>query len=399
MSKLKENIKGITLVTLVVTIIVLLILSGIAINLSLGEDGIFKKAKEGTEIYENASLNEKIEIDKISNYIDNILNNEEYEEVKTVEEAISTGHVFKYNTVIKDEYENNIKVPAGFKVASDSGTNALEGIVIEDANAGDSITSGSQYVWIPIGNVKTDKSGGTKIIELGRYTFDVTTGKETIVQNAEEYTNVETISNYYQELTSSNYGNGIAKNLGDFLDKAKNSNGYYIGRYETGDGNAENIDSAGGSNENAKAVVKKGIITYGHLPQETASQVAKDMYSGNNNFTSDIVNSYAWDTAIVFIQNFSGDTDYSIQPGKSTTGEWAETGENRLASDRQVDVRCNIYDMAGNLWEWSSETSINEGKPCTARGGGFNSENTPLYRGSYSLNYVQSGGFRTILYL
>ncbi len=123
------------------------------------------------------------------------------------------------------------------------------------------------------------------------------------------------------------------------------------------------------------------------------------MYSGNNNFTSDIVNSYAWDTAIVFIQNFSGDADYSIQPGKSTTGEWAETGENRLASDRQVDVRCNIYDMAGNLWEWSSETSINEGKPCTARGGGFNSENTPLYRGSYSLNYVQSGGFRTILYL
>ena len=400
--KLKRDIKGITLVALVVTIIVLLILAGVAISFTLGEDGIFKRAQDASKIYENASLNEKTEIDKISNYIDEILNKEneeEIEDVKTVEEAINTGHVFKQNTVIKDAYGNNIKVPAGFKVAEDSGANVLEGIVIEDVNAGDSITSGSQYVWVPIGNVKTNQSGDSKLIELGRYTFDGTTGKETIAQSAEEYKNVEKISDYYQELISSSYGNGIAKKLGDFLDKAKNSNGYYIGRYETGDGNAESADTAGGNNENAKAVVKKSIITYGHIPQETASQVAKDMYSGNNNFTADIVNSYAWDTAIVFIQNFSGDTDYSIQPGKSTTGEWSKTGESILASDGQIDERCNIYDMAGNLWEWSSETSINDGKPCTSRGGGYNSENTPLYRGSHSLNFVQSGGFRTILYL
>ena len=56
--------KGITLVALVVTIIVLLILAGVTISFSLGEDGIFKKAKEGTEIYQNASKNEKVEIDK-----------------------------------------------------------------------------------------------------------------------------------------------------------------------------------------------------------------------------------------------------------------------------------------------------------------------------------------------
>ena len=57
--KIKEEIKGITLVALVVTIIVLLILSGVAISLSIGEDGIFKRTGEGAETYKNASENEK----------------------------------------------------------------------------------------------------------------------------------------------------------------------------------------------------------------------------------------------------------------------------------------------------------------------------------------------------
>ena len=73
MNKVKKEIKGITLVALVVTIIVLLILAGVAISFTLGEEGIFKRAKEGAEIYQNASENEKIELDKVSNYIQNIL--------------------------------------------------------------------------------------------------------------------------------------------------------------------------------------------------------------------------------------------------------------------------------------------------------------------------------------
>ena len=80
--KIKEEIKGITLVALVVTIIVLLILAGVAISLSIGEDGIFKRAGEGAETYKNASENEKIELDKVSNYIGDYLNgnNKEDEE-------------------------------------------------------------------------------------------------------------------------------------------------------------------------------------------------------------------------------------------------------------------------------------------------------------------------------
>ena len=86
--KLKKQVKGITLVALAVTIIVLLILSGVAITLGIGEDGIFRRAKEGAKVYQNASENEKVELDKVSNYIGDYLNgNNKEDEEETLSEV------------------------------------------------------------------------------------------------------------------------------------------------------------------------------------------------------------------------------------------------------------------------------------------------------------------------
>ena len=247
--KLKKQVKGITLVALVVTIIVLLILAGVAINLSIGEDGIFRRAKEGAEIYQNASQNEKIEIDKVSNYIDDYLNGnneEEEEKLSEVEKAIKEETVYESNTTIYDEYNNPVKIPAGFKLAVDSGTDVTKGIVIEDVSAGDSNTKGNQYVWVPIGNVKTNL--GVKMITCGRYSFDAKyseetgqiegTGEAELKQSADNYAEVIEIENEYNqsftEREGNLYGETVAKNLEDFISKSKNSGGYYIGRYEAG---------------------------------------------------------------------------------------------------------------------------------------------------------------------
>lgn len=48
--------QGITLVALVITVIVMLILAGVAISMTVGENGIFKKSKEGAEIYNNTTI-------------------------------------------------------------------------------------------------------------------------------------------------------------------------------------------------------------------------------------------------------------------------------------------------------------------------------------------------------
>ena len=64
--------RGITLIALVVTIIVLLILAGVAISLSIGENGIFKRAGQAADAWENASKNEEKEMNSIVDIIDNI---------------------------------------------------------------------------------------------------------------------------------------------------------------------------------------------------------------------------------------------------------------------------------------------------------------------------------------
>ncbi|MGN1269677.1 MAG: hypothetical protein ACI4UU_02260, partial [Clostridia bacterium] len=104
-------------------------------------------------------------------------------------------------------------------------------------------------------------------------------------------------------------------------------------------------------------------------------KVARNMYAGNKDINnnevgveSDLINSYAWDTAIVFIQKYSSNTAYSIQNSKNT-GSLANTGERPETTDKV----CNIYDMASNTLEWITEYSTckNGGNafPCGSRGG------------------------------
>lgn len=51
--------KGITLIALVVTIIVLLILAGVAISLTIGQGGIFDKAQDAANTWRNAETNQE----------------------------------------------------------------------------------------------------------------------------------------------------------------------------------------------------------------------------------------------------------------------------------------------------------------------------------------------------
>lgn len=65
-----KNSRGITLIALVVTIIVLLILAGTTYTLVIGNEGIFDKAKDATEKYENSAVNEQKDLNSMANLID-----------------------------------------------------------------------------------------------------------------------------------------------------------------------------------------------------------------------------------------------------------------------------------------------------------------------------------------
>ena len=129
------------------------------------------------------------------------------------------------------------------------------------------------------------------------------------------------------------------------------------------------------------------------------------MYS-DSNFESDLVNSYAWDTAITFLQkvdNRENKTEttkpYSRQ-NSLNTGTLAEKGTNKLSTQDKI---CNIFDMASNTWEWSTETCSDSDYPCLKRGG------TAVYKWSYTSERefdkfptdwsLDSTAFRPLLYL
>jgi len=148
-------------------------------------------------------------------------------------------------------------------------------------------------------------------------------------------------------------------------------------------------------------VCKANQQVYNWITKEDSQTKSKQMYN-NSNFKSDLINSYAWDTAIIFIQKITGDLKYANIPGnlKTSKSEPQTTGENILEETSKIDMECNIYDMAGNVVEWSTEACNNSKNDCVNRGGyysniySFTSTRYNLIDDIYS-----NQGFRPILYM
>lgn len=175
MEKLKQNKEGITVVSLVVTIIVLLILSGVAISLTVGNNGLFKRTQNAANTWKDA---ERDEADEMNNFIDTFdkLTNNGKDANEDIDKVTGNENI---NTKARDKNGNKIVIPAGFKVINPK-EDVTKGIVIEDVTAGDDMSKGNQYVWIPITHVNGEKINtvvdNTKVehtIELARYTFDI----------------------------------------------------------------------------------------------------------------------------------------------------------------------------------------------------------------------------------
>ena len=328
--------KGITLIALIITIVVLLILAVVTIG-AVQDSGIIGHAQNAASGYNDEKSKEESAISGYESLIDSKLpggSNDPNTSVPatTIAEAQLDSMLTKtVNSEITDAYSNKIVVPSGFKILVDDTTgytsnniDVTKGIVVQDAE-------GNEFVWIPVGENITNGTK-TKTIKLSRYTFDLTTGKATDVGDA------VIAANATQELATSNYGNATAKNLTGFQSSAKINKGYYIARYEAG-------------KENNTLVCKVNKTVYAGISQPTASSLSQDMYKDATTYTSDLINSYAWDTAIVFIQAFGTESDASKYSILNKSTSFKKTGANS-------DKYCNIYDMSGNAAEWSTETCI-----------------------------------------
>ena len=435
----KEAQKGITLIALVITIIVLLILAGVSIAMLTGQNGILTQAQNSKTTTENKSAEEKVKLAVMGARADDgtltvgKLRTELANYGGTVEgdtfpvTAKVDGKSFTVdangnvtvsgsstepnppaptengtlgtvtgsettNTTVKDSLGNQVVVPAGFKVVNKD-ANVTDGIVVEDVSH--TATAGSQFVWIPVGEVIKDSAGNKETITLGRYSFD-SSGNATAYSGS--YTE-DTASNH-----NSSYGNTIAKDIEDFKNKVTNTtHGYYIGRYEARDKDATETRTSS-SNKTNQLVCTANKYVYNYITQPKAAELSRGMYS-DSNFESDLMNSYAWDTAIVFLQKFDNRANKaSLKPYSRQTSlndSLASQGTNNLSDGSKQDVICNVYDMASNCFEWTTETSSGSNYPCTYRGGNcFNSSFYTSFRyGDGTSNSYDHVSFRSLLYM
>ena len=275
---LKNKNKGITLIALVITIIILLILAGISIS-ALTNQGLFKNAKIAQNATEKAEKEQGQRLNEYEDEINKYLGNSK-DETKgiTVEEAIKKNGALSTtdNTELKDAKNNKIVVPAGFKIV-EGATTVDKGIVIEDVT--ETATKGSQFVWIPVGKI-TKADGTTTPITLGRYDFNYTTGAESAYSGSyvEEDTN--------EASTLKKWGNTIAKNITNFKKSVAQNGGYYIGRYEARTATVRN--AAGNA---LTQITEKGTENvYNYVTQLQAAQLSQNMYNSSK-FTSDLMNS------------------------------------------------------------------------------------------------------------
>ena len=393
-----KNNKGITLVALVVTIVVLLILAGVSINLVLGNNGIIAKAKDAETKSAEASENDLKGMNGLVSEMEGALAGNggaggSGTDTKVPAEATAeTAPYFPDNTFTKKE-----------------GT-IDTGLVIQDA-------SGNEYVWVVVPRT----TAVYKTTGLGKTTF--TDADYTSIENdLKEYTKTYRGSTSF--ITDTWYADD--KNEGwlseteyktlknSMLKSVYENGGFYVGRYEAGIGtNRTSIESQVNGKypvPTTAPVSKADAYPYTYVTRTQAQNLASNVNSGTK--TSSLMFGVQWDLVLAFmskdtakitstddlisnsttIGNYINST-FDLNRGQYATADdlpkWYKINENdsygavvnkkKMGDTSKQPVLIttggteqskvmNIYDIAGNVFEWTLEKSPDARFPCAERG-------------------------------
>ena len=324
--------KGITLIALVITIVVLLILAGVTIATLTGENGILTQATKAKEETHKAKEDELRRLT-----------------------ALEASTNLENKTIIDKSTGKNllVTIPAGFAVSQVEGEDTLkDGLVVIDSN-------GNEFVWIPV-----------NIENYVRVDFGIQAGF---------------YSTYHEDMSDIER-DSIQKYGGYYIGR------YESGDLESTQRKTYRNES---SNSNNTISIRSGQVPYNYVSREQAILLSSNMkkIQGYSSVNTKICSSYAYDAAVKFIseveEEFATDTNYGNYGDKSfkyidIDGEEKEKAEGEkflVPTGETKDVR-NIFDLGGNLWEISSELYSPINQPVT-RGGGYG-----------SLSNVYSAGFR-----
>ena len=380
--------KGITLVALIITIIVMLILVAVSVNIAI-KSNLIGTAEKTVNKYKTAAEQEgkngEIEIDgkKYASI-------EEYINLSSIN--IPGGTRVNKNTEYKAGDKTAI-IPAGFTVSGINSERTIDGgLVIYDIPEGTSVdwtnsdsvkTKYNQFVWIPVEVKSTDTENSIASFYRSEWAENASTGGERTTG----------LSTNYAEPNSTNDTadkTGIADQITELTKSIYKYGGFYIARYEAGSETERNSNSS----QTSKFVIMQDKYPYNYVKwgksisdvSEGAVYLCNNLYNSTNpNYgaTSMLCTGASWDSTLDFIKdsnhnvtnsttwgNYKGSETYKVYRGSlysnstwslanTTTGTDVTKDTSVLLTTGATERNCskNIYDVAGNCEEWTTETS------------------------------------------
>ena len=414
----KNKDKGITLIALVVTIIVLLILAGISISMLTGQNGILTRAADAKIKTDEA---EKKENEKMQRYKQTI----DERDLPETAEGQAKGTQIKSPA----EYSNNVKAIAdgnGNYFPLPEGAEYREEGVVNKVNEGDNVgvvvyIKESEFVWVPVDDAVLDKNDETKMANLPKRVSEWK-GKSTYtpmaVKVGENYKGIlynfsgssaylkynNSANNYLGDssgcrepdlVTSYDGGSSdtvnmpnenLQKQYDDMIESVVRYKGFYIARYEAGLENG-NIVFKDASEENST------ITTADASNPSTKNWYG--LYSKIKGFTTaedSVVSSMIWGSQNDAMVNWMAKNGTNFGSSISGYNNTTKTGS------KDTDVINNIYDLYGCHREWTLEASYSIYR--ATRGGCSGVSYSPASRSDNNPNYAYSdSSSRATLYI
>ena len=375
--------EGITLIALIITIIILLILVGVSINLAIKGDlfGSAEKAVSGTN---DKTAQEQTRVDELMGELGRV-------EEQQRQDNLPGTRVTENTKYIRDG--KTAWIPKGFTVSGIKSEQSIDnGLVIYDIPEGitpdwtnpDSVkTAYNQFVWIPVEVTASDTETNISAFRRSAWTANAETGGERTTGLSTDYTEPDSTNDTADKT-------GIANQIANLTKSIYIYGGFYIGRYEAGS-ETERTSSSGVTTLG----IKQDMYPYNYVKwgdsmssigTTGAVYLSNSLYNTNEyGATSMLCTGATWDSMLDFIKdsghsvtnsttwgNYYNSETYTINRGKYAVyssdilGNFQDV-DNEYSKEKDTSIllttgaterNCskNIYDVAGNCFEWTTES-------------------------------------------
>lgn len=416
----KKNQKGITLIALVITIIIILILSTVSINAVLSNQGILKSSQEIERMQNEAVESEKQSTNKTLGEHTNVIDNPPVDptanwDTRKVDKVLSEDNIF-------------VPVPKGYTASTIDGEKKVStGFVIKEGTNGGAKSGINEFVWVPVSNINdiydAENSAG-QAWEFSGTTSTKVAKKNSSYREPDVVTGAiegeeSTLGSEYDAVTDNlkqagmpdtanaqNFKEQLQKEFENMIESVRTYGGFYIGRYETG-----NLSQT-------KAVVQKYNTDIGNQTWYTQYKLSKTI-GANGNVTTNMIWGCQWDATLRWMQtstdakvknfptnsaSYGNYNDNTLEYKESENGETKTqvTSSSVIPTGGSEETRINnIYDMAGNVFDWTIETRNLDSRAYRGRNFGYEGINSPACdrQGNSPVNLGSGNGSRSTLYI